>query len=512
MKLRLPSRLAVRLLLFNVLLVFLPVAGLFSVRSLELQLLDVQERSMVQQGRLVAAALAEETEALEGDVTRSLIQRLGGRSEARIRIFDARGKVMADSASMPVRREAEERYAESEKLSRESVLYRIGVTLWRPVKSVVESIRRSSEPVSRTDSDVTPATVVHRALAGRYGATLQESAGQRSLTLYSALPVRAGGTGRVIGAVVVSQSTSRILRALWRVRLDIFKVFVISIAVAGVLSLLVSATIARPLIRLRDEADDLLDHRGRLRGRFRGSQRKDEIGDLTRALEKLTARLERHLAFVEGFTADVSHEFKNPLASIRSAAELLPHAENDEEKAQLAATIDKEVARLNRLLNGVREVSKVDAALDTETIAPVLLGPLLTEIAQSDRVALSAASHPIVVNAAADRLTQAFTNIVDNALSFSPAEGHVSISLREQDGFAVIHVDDEGPGIPPEHIDRVFDRFFTFRPGPADERLQHDGLGLAIAQAIVTGYGGTLSARNREGGGAQFEVRLPVSR
>jgi two-component system sensor histidine kinase ChvG len=486
------------------------VAGLFSVRSLELQLLDVQERSMVQQGRLVAAALAAETEALNAEVTRSLIQRLRGRSEARIRIYDARGTVLADSASLTVRRDVEETYPES--TQRESVLYRIGVTLWRPVKSVVESFRRSSDSVSRTDSDVTPGTVVHRALEGRYGATLQESAGQRSLTLYSALPVRAGGSGRVIGAVVVSQSTSRILRALWRVRLDIFKVFVISVAVAVVLSLLVSATIARPLIRLRDEADDLLDHRGRLRGTFRGSQRKDEIGDLTRALEKLTARLERHLVFVEGFTADVSHEFKNPLASIRSAAELLPQAENDEEKAQLAATIDKEVARLNRLLNGVREVSKVDAALDTETIAPVSLGPILTEIAQSDRVDLSAASYPLFVNASADRLTQAFTNIVDNALSFSPAEGRVSISLREHDGFAVIRVDDEGPGIPQEHIDRVFDRFFTFRPGGGDERRQHDGLGLAIAHAIVNGYGGSIHAMNREGGGARIEVRLPVAR
>jgi len=511
LKVRLPSRLAVRLLLFNVLLVFLPVAGLFSVRSLELQLLDVQERSMVQQGRLAAAALAAETEALGADVTRNLIQRLGGRSEARIRIMDAHGKLLADSASMPVRREAEERYAESEKLSRESVLYRIGVTLWRPVKSVLESIRRSSDSVSRSESDVTPRTIVKRALEGRYAATLQESTGQRSLTLYSAIPVRAGGSGRVIGAVVVSQSTSRILRALWRVRLDIFKVFVISVAVAVVLSLLVSATIARPLIRLRDEADDLLDHRGRLRRKFRGSQRKDEIGDLTRALEKLTERLERHLAFVESFSADVSHEFKNPLASIRSAAELLPQAEDDEEKAQLAATIDKEVARLNRLLNGVREVSKVDAALDTEKIAPVNLGTLLSEIARADRVDLSSPSSPILVNASADRLTQAFDNIVDNARSFSPADARVSISLREDEGFAVVRIDDDGPGIPPEHLERIFDRFFTFRPDRDDERRQHDGLGLAIAQAIVNGYGGSITARNREGGGARIAVRLPVS-
>ena len=507
MSLRLPSRIAVRLLLFNVLLVFLPVAGLFSVRSLERQLLDVQERSMVQQGRLVAAALGD-TEGLRADAARSLIQRLGGRSEARIRIVDAQGRLLADSASMPVRREVEERYPEKTRLSRESVLYRIGVTLWRPVKSVLESMRSDSS-LSRSDSDITPRTLVRRALEGRYAATLQESAGQRSLTLYSALPIRAGGSGKVLGAVVVSQSTSRILRALWRVRLDIFRVFVISVAVAVVLSLLVSATIARPLIRLRDEADDLLDHRGRLRRTFRGSQRKDEIGDLTRALEKLTARLEHHLAFVESFSADVSHEFKNPLASIRSAAELLPHAEDEEEKTQLAATIDKEVARLNRLLNGVREVSRVDAALDTEMTALVNVGALLSELARPERVELSLPAQHLLVNASTDRLMQAFGNIVDNALSFSA--GGVSISLREDDGFAVVRFDDEGPGIPAEHLHRIFDRFFTFRPG-TDARAQHDGLGLAIAQAIVHGYGGRVAAMNREGGGARIEVRLPVAR
>ena len=394
------------------------------------------------------------------------------------------------------------------------MLYRIGVTLWRPVERCHRSRTSDrSEPVSQSTATSSPGTVVRTRLDGRYTATtVQESAGQRSLTLYSALPVRSGGNGTSPALSLVSQSTSGSCARSGACASTSSGSSCISVAVAVVLSLLVSATIARPLIRLRNEADELLDHRGRLRGAFRGSQRTDEIGDLTRALENLTARLERHLVFVESFTADVSHEFKNPLASIRSAAELLPQQRTTRRNAQLRGdTIDKEVARLNRLLNGVREVSKVDAALDTETIAPVSLGPLLAEIAGSDRIDLSAASYPLLVNASADRLMQAFTNIVDNALSFSPAEGRVSISLREDDGLAVIRVDDEGPGIPPEHIDRIFDRFFTFRPGGGDERHQHDGLGLAIAQAIVNGYGGSIRAMNREGGGARIEVRLPVA-
>ncbi|HEX2060636.1 MAG TPA: ATP-binding protein [Thermoanaerobaculia bacterium] len=492
------SPIAVRLLLFNVLLVFLPVAVLFSLRTLEEQLLDLQERSMVQQARVVAAALSANT-AMDAEHARGLIQRLGGRSEARIRVIDHAGTVIADSAVARPRSNAQVEYGEP--VSRRQPLYRIGVWLWRAAHAVSDLF--GSVPSSYgSGSDPTPRDVIHKALRGSYGATVRESAGQRSLTLYCALPVRAGGSGEVIGAVMVSQSTSRILRALWRVRLDLFEVFALSVGVAIVLSLILSATIARPLIRLRNEADELLDHRGRLRRKFGGSRRRDEIGDLTRALEQLTARLERHLLFVESFSADVSHEFKNPLASIRNAAELLAHTDDPDEREQLGATIEKEVARLNRLLNGVREVSKVDAAVDMEAATRVDLRTLLSEF----DVDVSLPSHPVLVQASADRLAQAFGNIVDNARGFS---AKVAISLREQDGFAVVHVDDEGPGIPPEHLERIFERFFSFRPGGARD---HDGLGLAIARAIVEAYGGTITAANREPHGARIEVRLPVVR
>ncbi len=493
MKLRIP-RIGLRLLLFNVLLVFLPVAGVLSLRTLERQLLDLQERSMVQQGRLVAAALSGR--ALTAEEARGLVARLAGQSESRIRIVDREAKILADSASMAPKAVSvlSDEYSARPPSSRESLLYRFGAAVWRAIKPIVRPAN------SRSDDDVTPRTVVRRALDGRYGAALQESAGQRSLTLYSVLPIRAGDRGPVMGAVIVSQSTSRILSALWRVRLHVFRVFVISVIAAAILSLLFAATIARPLVRLRDEADDLLDHRGRLKGTFRGSHRRDEIGDLTRALEKLTARLERHLALVESLPADVSHEFKNPLASIRSAAELLSQTGDESEKQQLGATIEKEVARLSRLLNGVREVSKIDAALDTEAAGPVDVREVVREIARDADVP----PQPVIVRASEERLAQAVRNVVENAASFGT---RVFVSVRANGERAVIRVDDEGPGIPPEHLERIFDRFFTFRP--EDHRRDHDGLGLAIARAVVDGYGGTITASNREEGGARFEIRLP---
>ncbi|HVE70320.1 MAG TPA: ATP-binding protein [Thermoanaerobaculia bacterium] len=498
MKLRIP-RIGLRLLLFNVLLVFLPLAGVFSLRALEQQLLDLQERSMVQQGRLVAAALS--AQPLTKEEARGLIERLAGRSESRIRVVDRTTRVLADSAQWSGGLQpAEDSYRRPEDRrstnSRESLLYRSGATVWRWIKPIVRG-RGSKKPVE----DVTPHNVVNRALQGRYAATLQESSGQRSLTLYSVLPIRDGANGPVAGAVIVSQSTSRILTALWRVRLHVFRVFVISVVAAAILSMLFAATIARPLVRLRDEADDLLDHRGRLKRGFRGSHRRDEIGDLTRALEKLTARLERHLAFVESVPADVSHEFKNPLASIRSAAELLAQSEDEEERQQLGATIEKEVARLSRLLNGVREISRIDAALDLEKAAPVDVREVVREIAPDAELP----SHPVTVVASAERLAQAVRNVVDNARGFA---SNVRVTVREHDGRAVIRVDDDGPGIPPEHLGRIFDRFFSFRPDSAQR--DHDGLGLAIARAVVDGYGGTITASNRAEGGARFEIRLPL--
>jgi two-component system, OmpR family, sensor histidine kinase ChvG len=498
-KVRLP-RIGLKLLLFNLLLVFLPLVGVFSLRVLERQLLEVQERAMVQQGRLVAAALSGRE--LTADEARGLVERLGGHSESRIRIVDRTQKVLADSAALPVRPARapavdDEYSSSSSPSSRQSPLYRVGATVWR----WLEPLRRDTS----SGSDVTPRNVVHRALEGRYAATLQESAGQRSLTLYSVLPIRAGGRGEVTGAVIVSQSTSRILAALWRVRLQVVEVFVYSVVAAAILSLLFSATIARPLVRLRDEADDLLDHRGRLKRPFRGSHRNDEIGDLARALEKLTARLERHLALVERLPADVSHEFKNPLASIRSAAELLARSDDEEEKQQLGATIEKEVARLSRLLNGIREVSKIDAALETERTQPVDVRTVVEEVVDRSRVDVDVPPHPVVVAASEERLAQAIRNIVENAVSFSP---RVAVTVREENSHVFIVVDDEGPGIPPEHLDRVFDRFFSFRE---EHRGDHDGLGLAIAKAVVDGYGGRITASNRVEGGARFEVRLPLS-
>jgi two-component system sensor histidine kinase ChvG len=332
--------------------------------------------------------------------------------------------------------------------------------------------------------------------------------------LHIAIPVRVDG--EVAGAVVVSQSTRRIMATLYAVRLDVFRVFLASLAVAVVLTLVVATTIARPLARLRLRAGEILDRRGRLTGGFEPSRRKDEIGDLERALAELTRRLEEHLRHTESFAADVSHEFRNPLASIRTATEMALEVEDPEERRRFLEMAQRDVARMERLLSDAREISRIDAHLDEEERAPVALDALLGGLVESFRMrsvdsgpsfTLAVGGERVTVLGSADRLSQVFDNLLANAASFSPPGGTVTVTLRAADGRAEVVVADEGPGIPEEHRDRIFARFFSWRP--AGQAAEHTGLGLAIVRAIVEGYGGRVSHHPRRPHGSEFVVDLP---
>jgi two-component system sensor histidine kinase ChvG len=335
----------------------------------------------------------------------------------------------------------------------------------------------------------------------------------------------------VAGAVLVSQSTYRILRDLYELRLRIFEIFLISVAAAVVLSLVAGTTIVQPLTRLRRQAGQILDGRGRLRGHFRLPARRDEIGELARALRELTRRLEAQLAFGESFAADLSHELKNPLASIRAAAELIQAAPAGE-RARFLGVIQQEVARLEALLARVREIAWIDARLEEEPRNRLDAAELAQRCVESLRLrrpelpafrvaAPTGASRPFV-RLAPHRLLQVIENLLDNAASFAPPGSEVEVAARREGPWALLRVADRGPGIPPEHLRRIFDRFFSYRPAAAGAkseaapanapgpRLEHPGLGLAIVKSIVEGYGGTVLASNREGGGAVFEVRLPA--
>jgi two-component system sensor histidine kinase ChvG len=259
----------------------------------------------------------------------------------------------------------------------------------------------------------------------------------------------------------------------------------------------------------------MVDRNGRMRGRFRGSRKLDEIGDLSRALERLTRRLDAHVNFIESFASDVSHEFKNPLASIRSATELLAEVDDVKQRARFREMIEQDVSRMEQLLSELREITLIDVRLPSEQREQIELTALLNRLCDRYRISeknrvhllLKTDDRPAIVEAGESRLLQVFTNILDNAVSFAPDGSSVLISVGADHGQVRVRIEDEGLGFPDAHRSRIFDRFFSYRPQHAER--SHSGLGLAIVKTIVEGYGGSITARNRSAGGAMIELRLP---
>ena len=502
---RLASRLWLRLMLFNVLLVFLPIAGVLLLGVYEQNLETAQRESMMRQAHLVLAVMQSDDKVDLKSAARLINQ--WRPSDGRLRVVDADGRVTVDTGPT---RDGDDDEKEAAK-PKHNWLYRAGAAILTKPLSI---FFRQARPLTVSDdykrSPILRGNEVHSALLGVPSFEKRVSSGRdRQVMLYVAVPVFR--RGQTIGAVVVSRSTDEIRGELHSIRLSILEIFVISLAFAIVLSLMVSTTIVRPLRQLRREASAILDRRGRLRGRFKGSRKRDEIGDLSRALERLTRRVEQHQKATEAFASDVSHEFKNPLASIRMATEMLAQVDAPGERARFTRVAETEIARMEKLLSQVREITAIGGEIQKEEQTVVDVRDVLTQLVdgfrmrERDRVTfeLELQEEPLNVRASAERLMQVFENLLDNAVSFAP---RIVVNASGDERFVFVRVRDYGPGIADENLARIFDRFFTYRPA---EQRRHTGLGLSIVKTIVEAYGGAVTAANDPEGGAVFEVRLP---
>jgi len=345
-----------------------------------------------------------------------------------------------------------------------------------------------------------------------------------------AVPVQRSRT--IHGALMLSTQGDDIDQMVTAERLAILKVGGVASAVMIVLSLLLASTIAGPVRRLADSADSV---RRRIKTRVEipdFTLRRDEIGHLSGALRDMTGALYNRIEAIEMFAADVAHELKNPLTSLRSAVETLPLARNDNSRARLLAVIEHDVRRLDRLISDISDASRLDAELQRQDMAPVDLRRLLTTLTSVANEAKL--GHDVGVEArfegrsAADtfsvpghdsRLGQVISNLLSNAQSFSNADGKVRILCRRIRSGIEIVVDDDGPGIRPDALERIFERFYTDRPHQGFG--QNSGLGLSISKQILEAHGGRIWAENRAGpvgedgeptvAGARFVVRLPAS-
>ncbi len=335
----------------------------------------------------------------------------------------------------------------------------------------------------------------------------------------------------VRGALMLSTQGADIDDMVEAERLAVLKVFLIAAAVMVVLSILLAGTIAEPVRRLADAAERV---RHRIRSRVEipdFTRRRDEIGHLSGTLRDMTNALYSRLEAIESFAADVAHELKNPLTSLRSAVETLPLAKNDESRSRLLAIIQHDVKRLDRLISDISDASRLDAELQRQEAAPVDFAKLLStlvavanEVKRDDCVKVTlrfeggAGGRAFQVPGHDSRLGQIIDNLIENARSFSPPGGTVRVACRRSRHHVEILVDDDGPGVRPEVHEKIFERFYTDRPHQGFG--QNSGLGLSISKQIVEAHGGSITVENRTGPkgtdgeprvlGARFIVRLPA--
>jgi two-component system sensor histidine kinase ChvG len=327
-----------------------------------------------------------------------------------------------------------------------------------------------------------------------------------------------------VGIILLTRQAREVDQSLFAVRVSILALFGLALGLTVLLSWYLSLTIARPILRLAGAAAAMREGQGRT-GSVppRLQDRHDEIGELATALSDSATALWARMDAIERFAADVAHEIKNPLSSIRSAIETLRRVGDRERQQQLLTIIAQDVTRLDRLISDVSDASRLDAELSRIATEKVDVVPILHALADLDqatrdeendpRLELEAPAGGLVVRAIEDRLVQVLRNLISNAQSFSPPRGRILMRAREASGIVEITVDDEGPGIPEGKLEHIFDRFYSERPHT--ERFgQHSGLGLSISRQIIEALRGTISAENRRDAfgkisGARFTVRLP---
>lgn len=523
-KKRLFISITIQISIFLVLIAFLPVAVTMALKTYEKQLLELTERSNVQQARLTASSLSQNSLTEESAI--SLLKAMNGKFESRIRIIGTEGNLLADSATVEnaekpkkesnfAYRSSVQSYASVEKISKsaeQSFVYRlfsIPVRIYRKFRKPSENPFSTDYYTSRSAYD---GNEVKAALNGNYGSITRFSQSGNSVTLYSAIPVFKQDTNEVQGAVLVSCSTYKILKNLYELRLDLGKIFLASLIFVLFVSLFFTFRISLPLQKLSKQAHKTLDKHGRiLSTSFTGKNRLDEIGILSRSFTALLEKLNSRLSFTQSFASDVSHEFKNPLAAIRSCTEVLETPNlSEEERKEFTQAITEEVTHLQNLLTEVRNITKIDAGTEENAeTEPVPLKAALKNIifriskVYTERNFEFEAGEEIFYKMPASYFDRLSENLIENAASFSKSQ--VKISLQKENRKITLSVEDDGKGIAEEDKSKIFDRFYSHRD--ESEKSAHTGLGLATVKTIADSVGARIFVNKSENlGGARFSI------
>jgi two-component system, OmpR family, sensor histidine kinase ChvG len=539
---RRPSKLTARILAINIVALATLAGGFLYMGRYQDRLAAAELDALTLQARIFASTLAEgalvhleqhaedEAYALSEEVARQMVRRVVETTDTRTRLYHAGGHLISDSRVLAGARGVIQ-IEEIPPLPSANQLKRITDYMYDYFFDLMPS--RLSFPLYPDQPGATAAALnVEKALNGELTRGVWRAHrvdGGHDLMLSVAAPVQR--YKQVLGAVLLTRAGKDIDAALRAVRLDILKVFGFALSLTVLLSWFLAGTIARPIRRLAQAAEQVRLGHGRDTVIPDMTARGDEIGELSAALRDMTAAQWARMDAIERFAADVAHEIKNPLTSLRSAVETVQRVGDGERRDRLLAIIAEDVLRLDRLITDISNASRLDAELsraDYETVDVAALLETLAEIHASaaawEAEENPAAGRPVVrflqpppgdcpVMGLEGHLTQIFQNLIGNALSFSPPGGVVEVTARRDRGWVEVAVADQGPGIPPGKEEAIFQRFYSERPaGEAFGR--HSGLGLSIARRIAEMHGGEISAQNiidNSGGirGARFILRLP---
>ena len=529
------SPLTRRILALNVLALAILVGGLLYFGEYRKSLVETKLAALQTQGEVFAAALGEGAVAtgpadrphLLPSLAGQMMRRLAEPAGVHARLFGVEGALLADSLTLPgagrtvYRRDLPEDGSGFQSWLN-GIFDRIDGLFFStngPFSATEEVPYSEPEIPGAIDFDE-----VMSALEGESARALR-SDGEGGIILSVAVPVQY--YKEVMGAILLSRDGGDILATLRSVRFDILKIFAVTLAVTVLLSLYLAGTIARPIHNLAEAAERVRRHHDRHVEIPDFTAQGDEIGDLSGAFRDMTAALWQRMDAIESFAADVAHEIKNPLTSLRSAVETAAGVTDPEKQRKLLAVVLDDVQRIDRLISDISDASRLDAELSRATRAPVDVAGLLATLGDIHNTTSGGGKPALTVAAGAEtdfhasaiegRLVQVFRNLIANAVSFSPPSGTITCRVTRENGedgdCVIVAIEDEGPGIPENKRETIFERFYTERPEGEKFGL-HSGLGLSISRQIVEAHGGTLYAENltaKDGGvcGARFTVRLP---
>jgi len=539
---RIISPLTRRILTINILALAILMGGLLYLGQYEQNLINSEFQALTTEGEIFAGALGQGAYGtrddgktiLRPDVAGPMLRRLVLPTRTRARLFSADGSLLADSRILLGSEGAPVEVIDLPPPDADTGFAGIIVRLYENLLTVLPGRRELTKYEERKDQHAQDYPEVVKALSGETGNALRAD-DLGGLVISVAVPVQR--FKQILGAVMITASGAVIDDAVRAVRFDILKIFGVALAVTVLLSFYLAGSIVRPLLRLAAAADRVRRSPGRERSIPDLGNRQDEIGALARDLSAMTEALWLRLDAIESFAADVAHEIKNPLTSLRSAVETVVRLDDPKQQQKLMGIILDDVQRLDRLISDISDASRLDAELSRLTQEPLDLDRLLAALVEVHKTAGGPVKSGLVFEVASDglegadrsgapfrisgvesRLVQVIQNLLNNAFSFSPPGSRVVVRVqrgRDSDGPLVIaSVEDEGPGIPPNSTQRIFERFYSERP-EGEQFGTHSGLGLSISRQIVEAHGGTIRAENRTDKkgkitGARFVVSFPA--